>query len=289
MGQTVYVDLLFMINFSMDFLCFFLAAKLFGIKLAIGRGVLGSAIGGAYSVASLFINVSKIVAFLIDVAVCALMCAICFGGKNKTRSLPFYILVYLAISMMLGGAMTALFNLINRLELPLPEGSSDGISVWMFAALALISAGVTLLGGALFKKRTIQKNARLHISCNGKNITLDAMTDSGNLLRDPISGAPCIIVDIESMRGVVSQKICEAAKSGDVSSVAALHGEDAKNIRLIPVTTASGEGVLIGVRVDDISIDKGQGAHHVNAIVALSDIKESADGNKALIPAGIAI
>ena len=155
MGQTVYVDLLFMINFSMDFLCFLLTSKLFGIKLSLGRSILAAAMGGVYSVAALFIGVGRGAALLIDVATCALMCAICFGGKKKNRSLPIYILTYLAISMMLGGVMTALFNLVNKLELPLPQNSSDGISVWMFAALALISAGVTLLGGALFKKRSI--------------------------------------------------------------------------------------------------------------------------------------
>lgn len=289
MGQTVYVDLLFIINFSMDFLCFFLAAKLFGIRLSVGRSVLASAIGGVYSVASLFVGIGKIAAFLVDVAVCALMCAVSFGGKSKSRSLPFYVLVYLAISMMLGGAMTALFNLINRLELPLPEGSSDGISVWMFAALALISAGVTLLGSALFKKRATQKNARISILHGGKSITLDAMTDSGNLLRDPISGAPCIILDIESAKSIISHRICAAARSGDVSSVSMLLGDEAKSIRLIPTKTATGDGVLIGVRVDEISIDRGQGARRVSAIVVLSDIKDTADGSKALIPAGIAI
>ena len=289
MGQTVYVDLLFMINFSMDFLCFFLASKLFGTKLPVGRSIIASIIGGAYSVAALFIDTGQIAAFIIDAVVCALMCAICFGGKSKSRSLPFYILVYLAISMMLGGAMTALFNLINRLELPLSEGSSDGISVWMFAALALVSAGVTLLGGALFKKRTIQKNACLGIVHNGKRIVLDAMTDSGNMIRDPISGAACIIVDIDSVRGVISQRICDAAKLGDVSSVATLRGDDAKSVRLVPIKTASGDAVLIGVRVDEITVERDHGAQVVNAIILLSDIKDSADGNKALIPQGIAI
>lgn len=289
MGQTVYVDLLFMINFSMDFLCFFLASKLFGVKLPIGRSIIASAIGGAYSVSALFINTGQIAAFIIDAVVCALMCAICFGGKSKSRSLPFYILVYLAISMMLGGAMTALFNLINRLELPLSAGSSDGISVWMFAALALISAGVALLGGALFKKRTIQKNARLGIVHNGKSIVIDAMTDSGNMIRDPISGAACIIVDIDSVRGVISQRVCDAAKLGDVSSVATLRGDDAKSVRLVPIKTASGDAVLIGMRVDEITVERDHGAQKVNAIILLSDIKDSADGNKALIPQGIAI
>ena len=289
MGQTVYVDLLFMINFSMDFLCFFLTAKLLGIKLAAPRGALASALGGAYSVAALFMSVSSVLAFLIDAAVCCIMCAVCFGAKQKGRSMPLYILVYLAISMMLGGVMTALFNLLNRLDLPLSEGGSDGISVWMFAALALISAGVTVLGGAAFKKRTVQRTAYLSISYKGKSVTLDAMTDSGNLLKDPMSGSACIIVDIDAMREMLPKSICDAASRGDVASLALLGGEDAKSLRLIPTKTVSGDGVLIGIRVDEVKIDRGRGAQSVRALIVLSDIKDSAGGNKALIPQGIAI
>lgn len=289
MGQTVYVDLLFMINFSMDFLCFFLTAKLFGIKLPRGRCVLASAMGGVYSVAALFISAGRVWALLIDVAVCCLMCAISFGDKRKRRSLGLYILSYLAISMMLGGVMTGVFNLLNRLDLPLSSGSSDGISVWMFAALALISAGVTLLGGALFKKRSTGSDAEVYVVYRGKSLRLSAMTDSGNLLRDPISGTPCIIADIDAMRGVLPQRLCDAAESKDMTKVATLCKEDAKGIRLIPITTAGGDSVLIGVRVDEIRVDRGRGAQSVSAMIALSDIKDSADGKKALIPQGIAI
>ena len=185
--------------------------------------------------------------------------------------------------------MTALFNLVNRLELPLPKDASDGISVWMFAALAFISAGVTLLGGALFKKRTVQQKALLRIVYRGQEISLEAMTDSGNLLKDPISGESCIIVDIDTMRKILSKRICDAASEGDVGIISALRAEDAKNIRLIPTKTAAGEGVLIGIRADEIGVDRGQGERRVSAIVVLSDIKDGADGNKALIPQGIAI
>ena len=60
-------------------------------------------------------------------------------------------------------------------------------------------------------------------------------------------------------------------------------------MRLIPTKTATGDGVLIGVRVDEIAVDRGGGEREVNAIIVLSSIKDSADGNKALIPEGIAI
>ena len=47
--------------------------------------------------------------------------------------------------------------------------------------------------------------------------------------------------------------------------------------------------MLLGLKVDAIKIDRGNGAREVDAMIALSDIKDSADGNKVLIPQGIAI
>ena len=289
MGQTVYVDLLFMINFSMDFLCFFLCSKLFGVKLSLKRGILASAVGGAYSVFALFIVAGKMAAFLIDIAVCILICAVCFFRRSSARSLPLYILVYFAISMMLGGFMTAIFNLVNRLDLPLDSVESDGISVWMFALLAIISAGITVLGGGLFKKRAIQNNARVCVCYNGKKTVIDGMTDSGNLLKDPISGKSCIIVDTDSMSSVLPKNVFEAAKRGDIGAVRSFGAQDSKNVRLIPTSSATGEAMLIGLKVDEIKIDRGSGEKIVDAIVVLSDIKDSADGNKALIPQTIGI
>ena len=74
MEQTVYADLYFMINLSMDFLCFFLTAKILSIKLHVWRALMASALGGAYAVAALFFTVGKLAALLIDMAFCACLC-----------------------------------------------------------------------------------------------------------------------------------------------------------------------------------------------------------------------
>ena len=60
--------------------------------------------------------------------------------------------------------------------------------------------------------------------------------------------------------------------------------ETVKNIRLVPVKTAAGEGMLIALRADRITLDSGKGAYGVDAMIALSDIGASADGSYALVP-----
>ena len=286
MERVVYVDLFFLINFSMDFLGLFLTAKLLSRKLSLGRGLLGAAIGGLYADLALFLPLRSVAAaLLVDACACGLMCALAFGERRRWRELPLYILVYTAISMALGGFMTALFSLLNRS--PWFEGventSPDGISVWVFALLAGISGLITLLAGRFFVARTAQRNAQLELRYGGKSLMLRAMTDSGNLLCEPISGKPCIVADIGSLRGLLPEEILRAARKGatEIDRVSHRH---AGNLRLIPTNTASGQGLLLGVRMERIIVDDGRGAREVDALVALAELGKGADGNEALLP-----
>lgn len=284
MGQTVYVDLLFMINFSMDFLCFFITAKIMGRKLSTGRAVIASAIGGVYSNVALFIGVGRILSLIADLGVCALICTLVFLKKGTARELPLYVLLYFAVSMALGGFMTAIFNLLNRADLPIDTEVSDGISVWVFALLALASALITLAGGKLLRRKSGQTRADLRFTYNGRSITLSAMTDTGNLLRDPISAKPCIVADISALESILPGKIIRAARQGSVGGIEGLSAEDAKKVRIIPINTASGEGALIALRMERITIEGKSGGAEIDALVALSQINRTADGCKALLP-----
>ena len=289
MGQTVYVDLLFLINFSMDFLCFFLSSKLLGKKLSVWRAGIASILGGIYASAVLFWSVGRIAALGVDLAACAVICAVAFYERGRAKSLPFYILVYFAISMALGGFMTALFNLLNKAELPLEQGASDGLSVWVFAVLAAASGVITLLGGRLLGRRAVQKNANIVISYAGKSVRLRGMSDSGNLLREPISGRVCIFVDMMSLKPILPPRVYDAAKKKDAGAVGRLSPEDAARIRVVPIRTAGGEGMLLALRADRVAIDCGKGETEIDALIAISDIASSADGNEALIPAELFI
>ena len=58
-GQTVYIvyaDILFFINFCIDFICLYLSAKLCACPAGIARTALGSALGGLYAVAALALD-----------------------------------------------------------------------------------------------------------------------------------------------------------------------------------------------------------------------------------------
>ncbi len=280
MVQTVYIDLYFLINFSMDFLCFFLTAKLLSVKLPFGRTLVAAALGGVYANLALFLPVSTLFALFIDMAACALMCTVALLRPREVRRLPLYILVYIAISMVLGGAMTALFHLFNRLELPLGDAEPDGISVWLFALLALVSGLITHLCGRFFSKRSARRHAELHIGYNGSSRALHALCDTGNLLREPISGKPCIVVESDRLRGLLPADLLGAAKEEHAPS-ASLLSRYTGRIRLIPAQSATGNRMLLAFRPDRVTVDSGHGPHEVDALIVPTVLSNTAD---ALLP-----
>ena len=284
MSQTVYVDLFFMINFSMDFLCFFLTCQLLSVRFRTGRVICASALGGIYACAVLFIEVGSVGAILIDIVMCALMCAVAFVG---TAPLFSSTAVYVAVSMTLGGFMTAIFSLLNKADLPLGSAQEDGISAWALAILAAVSAIVTYLGGRFFKKRVSRKYANVRIQMGEKQVTLKAFCDSGNLLRDPITSRPCIVADIDALGDLIPEPIAEVARGASVAQFSSLGADDARRMRLIPTRTATDDSMLVAMRMDGIFIEEDTGAKELDALLALSSTGNFDGDCQALLPVSL--
>lgn len=285
MGQTVYVDLFFLINFSMDFLCFFLSNELIGGRFSLPRALLASVLGGIYANVSLFVLHGGIAELAVDLCVCVIMCALAF---YKQGSLIAHTCVYIAISTVLGGFMTALFSLFNKMNIPLYEVEEDGIGAWLIVIFAVISGACTLFGGKFFRRKTARRYVDVQITLGGASKRISAFCDSGNLLRDPISGNMCVIVDADALRGVLPENVIKSAESKNADT-ASFPEDIARRIRLIPVGTATGRGMLLAIRADRVYICDKNKKREVNALVALCKLEKNCEGCEALVPSELMI
>ena len=281
MDRTVYVDLFFMINFSMDFLCIFLTSKLLSGRTRVIRWVCAAVVGGIYADIALFMPIDGIWEIVVDVVVCALMCFIAFGVKD---SLFLHTSVYIVISVAVGGGMTALSILLNKADIGVDEIEGDGISVWLLVILAVISGAVTLLGGRTIKRRSSKRYADVIIEIFGRTRCFRAFCDSGNLLRDPISGSPCVLV----RRAALNDILPEELRVADVTGLMGMDREKGKRIRLIPASSALGEGMLVAFRADSVKISNG-GEREVDALVALVDADRFGGECDLLLPSELLI
>ena len=282
--QTVYVDLYFFINFSMDLLCLYLTSKLLSQRLSLLRGCLAAALGGLYANLSLFLGVGGVLELLLNFLSLVLLCAVAFGRRGELRRLPLLTLVFAAVSAALGGIMTALYYFFNRTGIFdfLRGSDGDGISVWLFAALAAVSALLTLTGGRGAARKMSASEVELKITFEGRTVTLRGMTDSGNLLRDPVSGKPCIVADARRLRPIIPRELRDGRDI--LSKISSLRGDTRKRIALIPAHTATGENMLVGLRDAQIKINTGGKERDADAIIALSELDV-----EALVPACLLI
>ena len=288
MEQTVYVDLFFLINFSMDFLCFFLTSRLLSYRFSVKRTLLAAAVGGIYACVALFWGLSGLWSLLADLAACGAISAVAVFRRGNGREVAGYAVVYAACSIVLGGFMTVLFSLFNRLGLDGmlgEEGDGDGISVWLFALLALISGALSMFGMKLFKRKSTRQRGRVEIMYGDRRIILDALCDSGNLLTDPISAKPCIVAEKEEVKKILPQGVAAVIDNGRLDM---LSKRDVGRVRVIPAQTVSGGGILYALKVDRVRLDMGKGWCDADALIALCRLERNADGAKALVPSTLA-
>ena len=289
MVTDIYADLLFLINFSMDYLCLYICARVLHRKMSLAKMIISASIGGIYSVISVVADLSGFISLAVDVGVCVVMCAIVFAEKHRRISSTLLCsFLFIGISMMTGGAMTAIFNLLNRLELPLDAIGEDGISPYLFAVLAIISGLITLRSGKMLSKRSTISTCTLKVKIKGKEASFTALSDSGNLARDPLGDKPIIILDRENFSKIADMSFFEELACGKTPQ-----NIPYRNTRIIPVKTAIGTSLLIAISPDKLTIEAYDSKKNrtltadVDALVAPSDIGKIAEGCNAIIPAEI--
>lgn len=283
----VYADVLFLVNFGMDALCLCLTSRLLHRSLSWGRFLLAAAMGGVYGVLALFIQVEAFPAFLIDTAVCFLMCGLAVGMRRLWLTGGLYVLT----SMVMGGIMTALYHWLNRVGISeLLPGGEEGVSSVAFVLLAAVGGLFTLLWGKIFRKAESRRACKLTVSMtvNGHTITAQGIIDSGNLLTDPMDGTPVIVVKRQLLMPLLSPELQRVMDQTPLPLETLSSVSEAPRLRLIPVNTATGEGMLLALRPETLVLTEMEGKSRPRSVACLISPAplESAPAD-ALIPSSL--
>ena len=112
---------------------------------------------------------------------------------------------------------------------------------------------------------------------------LDGLVDTGNLLRDPLSGRLVICADRRILSGFLSPELARVME--DSQSASSLSPSDARRLRLIPAGGATGHAVLTGFVPDRIYItDTHTGKEQtrpVDAVITSAELTQT----QAIVPA----
>lgn len=283
MEQAVYIDLYFLVNFSMDLLCLTITASLLHRSVRGWRLIVAALLGGGYAAAVLLLGLDGFLGFLFDLLAACVMCTVAFASRRQS---PWRWLqctgMQVLVSMILGGVMTALYSVLNRLHLPVELLEGDGLSVWTFALLTALAGITTVKGGSFLGLSHKTKSVTVQARLLGQDVTLHAMVDSGNLLRDPVSGKSVIVADLDRLIHILPPALTRACQKGDYTEWLSNY-EHAKCSRPIPARTAAGASMLLAIVPQSLTLTVGRESYAADYLIAIAPLGDTAQGFDAVI------
>ena len=252
----MYIDLVMLLNFAVDLLLLLGTNRLAGYPAGAGRAALAAGLGGVYGGVCLLPGFSFLGNTLWRLVSLALMALIAFGFHRSAlrRGVLFTLL-----SMALGGVALGL----------------GGGGFWALVA----AAGFLCIRCAVgFRGKAGSVYVPVELRYAGKCLRLTALRDTGNTLRDPITGQQVLVVGAEVARQLTGLTVQQLAKP--VESMESLPG-----LRLIPYRAVGSErGMLLALRIPEVKIGSWKGS----SLVACAPEGIGSDGEYQALTGGAA-
>ena len=257
--MTVYLDAVALLNFLVDYLLLLGTNRLCGYPPGWGRSAVAGALGGIYGAACMLPELLFLGNTVWRVVFLGLMGWIAFGfSKNAFRRTVIFVLLCMALG-----------------------GIAQGFGTGGFATVIPSAAAVCLLCCFGFRDRPGSVSyVPVELTYGNQQVRITALCDTGNTLRDPVTGKPVLVVGAEvaqQMTGLTVQQLRSPINAVEKSSLPGL--------RLIPYrSVGQPAGMLLALRFPQVRIGSWQGS----SLVAFAPEKLCDDGRYQALTGGAA-
>lgn len=194
--------------------------------------------------------------FKILLSVC--MVYIAYNPRDIKRLLKQLILFYLT-SFTFGGVAFALLYFVKPQNILIKNGVLVGTyPLKIVLTGAIIGFIIITIAFKSIKKKLTKKDmfCNITIEFEGRFKTLRAMIDTGNLLKEPLSGNPVVVIEKQELIDVVPIKILEVTEKIVAGQYDLNLSEYASRFRVIPFTSLGKEnGLLLGLKIDNLHFE----------------------------------
>ena len=246
--MVIYLEYLFLENFLTGGLLLLLTSKLAGHSPSRIRLILGSVISGIGGF-TIFIPVAGFGGAVIRLATAVLICTVVFAEKQaKPLKTIKTTLIFLALTFLSGGAAMA-FTLWRQIPAVSGNGALylEPLTYGTLICLAVPAFGLTYIFVKLVRKRQMETITRgkVCLTIKGMVYSFEALADSGNSLREPLTGRPAALIDRKGAAKLSFRP--EDAETGRDETMA-------DRLVVIPDKAVGTEkGILKGIRTDSIT------------------------------------
>lgn len=198
--RTIYIDMVFLVNFMMDLLLLSLLQSVLLKKSRWYRLCLGAAAGAVWACGAVVIIMPGWLELAGSMTAAMAMTAVGFGEK-EIRTVFCMSFALLCLSCFLSGLVRLIYEHTGAGYFMQAGG------VPSFLLFPVIGAGAVMVrkGAQVFwRYQGIQRQlCRVTITHQGKTIALSGLVDTGNRLYEPYGGRPVHIVETDCVRSML--------------------------------------------------------------------------------------
>ncbi len=241
--MIVYADILFVLNFIVDYFLLKITVKILKISPKLYRFLLSALLGACFSLYIFFPKSNLLVESAVRLLMNALMVLVLCGFRSAKQFLKSMGTLYI-VTCLYAGVMIAVWQLFK------PRGMVIHNSVVYFNLSPVVMIGSTVAGYFIyiFAARLFAVSAKTAERCeivvfaDGNSVGATAIVDTGNSVSDIFGESEIIIAD---------KSVCIAL----FGNLDIFKNEILKNrYRAVPCETVSGKQMLDGYRCDRVKI-----------------------------------
>lgn len=259
--MTIYIDIVLIENLIMNYIILFTTAVVLKIKVNHIRLILASLLGAGYSIIAYMGIIKVYSSIILKIILSVLIIYIAFNPQNIKKMCKDLLLFYL-VSFVFGGAAFALIYIIKPQNILMKNGLFLGTYTLKTVMLGAVVAFCIIIGAfAIIKNKISIKDmfCEIEILINQKKIKTKAIIDTGNMLKEPITNVPVIVVEHILLYSCMPKEILNNLKEimgGDFKNIPCdIQEKYISKLKLIPFSSLGKQnGMLIGIRPEYVKV-----------------------------------
>ena len=258
----------------MNSIILYAAAIILKIKTKFIRIFISSIIGSIYAIILYITNLKIYTSIISKILLSIIMVYVAYNPQN-VKKLWKQILIFYLTSFVFGGVSLYLIYVIKPQDILIENGMFIGEYVLKVIMLAAIVAYLVIkISLKIIKTKISPKDmyCKIKFKLNGKEVETKAMIDTGNLVKEPITNTPVIIVESSLLYDVLPKEILNNLDNilgGNLDEIPEeIQNEYIAKLRCIPFTSLGKQnGMLVGIKVEEVEIENEEESKLSNNVI----------------------
>lgn len=261
--MTIYIDVVLIENLLMNYIILYATGIVMKIKMKVVRLLLASLIGAVYSIVA-YISTFEIYSNIILKFILSIIIIYVAYNPQTAKKMWKELMAFYLVSFVFGGAAFALIYIVKPQEILMKNGLFLGTYPLKTVLLGAVVAFILIITVFAIAKNKIAKKdmfCDIKFKLNGKEIKTKAMIDTGNLLKEPITNTPVVVVEHTLLYDCMPKEILnhlEDILGGDFEKVPEeIRLKYISKLKLIPYSSLGKQnGMLLGIKPDFLVIQE---------------------------------